>query len=267
MKYKYCIIDGNNLAWRYMIKPFVDFVTSTGIRTNIYFGVLQTFVKLKRKYGVDFFVVCWDSKGNLRKEVSDSYKSNRVKSPFDLINKQIKVLHDALSYFGVASLKREGYEADDLCYSALVKIKRSLSEEDKVLLVSKDHDFKQLIDSQVHLLGYKDELFSNGIDYSFIVYHSLVGDRTDNIKGVPYFRKNRAMELARQYKNVEELLLLCRDKDIAANEDLVLENSRLLSLRYVDVDLFWPDMVFAKVKKFCDFFELKSLIGKIAEVL
>ena len=109
--YESVVWDGNNLAWRYMKKPFL-FWSHNGRKTGVIHGVLNSILALKKRHKVKRTVVCWDDKVNKRQAIDKSYKSNREPGRYSGENQlgiQIETLHNNLSRFGVLSLRSEGH--------------------------------------------------------------------------------------------------------------------------------------------------------------
>jgi len=138
-------------------------------------------------------VLCYDNKGNWRREYFPNYKYGRRKdrraskldwgSIFDTLHLIKQELQDNFPY---KVLEVENVEADDIIASVVSYVAESPSHYEKVLILSGDKDFIQL---QKHsfVTQYSPVLkkFVNGIDPDvYIKEHILKGDRSD---GVPNF--------------------------------------------------------------------------------
>ena len=146
--------------------------------------------KFKEEYGPDIVIAC-DSRKYWRKDIFPNYKANRKKARqesgldwnliFDTINLLKSEIKDHLPY---RLVEIEGAEADDViaCYIQWIK-----SENEKVLIISADHDFMQLHkfnnvyqwsptknDFVVCKVDPKDKLFE----------HIIKGDKGDGIPNV-----------------------------------------------------------------------------------
>ena len=145
--------------------------------------------------------VCFDSKAD-KKETNEEYKSNR-KSTLGLEDfDRIHLIKTILSTVGYYTYKRDGYEADDLVASL---VKTVYNDFDVIHIYTVDKDLLQLVDDKVkvHLFrakqGYwevnKDNfakltegLFKVPIPFNLVkAFKCLVGDNSDNIKGVKGF--------------------------------------------------------------------------------
>lgn len=145
--------------------------------------------------------VCFDSKAD-KKEMNTEYKSQRkstlTSNDFDTILR-IKNILQTVGYY---TYKLDGYEADDLVASLVKKLH---DEYDVIHVYSVDKDLLQLVDDKVkvHLFrarhGYcevnkdnfgslTEDLFKIHIPFNLVkAYKCLVGDSSDNIKGVKGF--------------------------------------------------------------------------------
>lgn len=122
--------------------------------------ILSSFQNIKRKYAKEYgeIVVCCDGRSYWRKEVFEFYKGNRKKSreasdlPWQLIfDTMSSIREDLRNNFPYKVVHFDRAEADDII-AVLSKwtqdnglIMEGLEEtQQKVLIISSDHDFKQL---------------------------------------------------------------------------------------------------------------------------
>ena len=200
--------------------------------TNLYYP-LKEIEGFTNKGTIDT-VICFDSKDNERKEKDATYKQNRVSmlNQYDFEN--INELRDMLKLLGYCVLQQPGKEADDLVAYSLEKLKRSY---DIINIYTVDCDLLQLVQPKVSVHIYKQkhgyitvdmnnfedkatELLKTYIAYNMVmVYKSLVGDGSDNIKGIhrfgtvaykKWFDKNKdtiACEYCTQKDYVKQLLI------------------------------------------------------------
>ena len=157
--------------------------------------VLNSLRGYRNRFNEEFgeLVLCYDNKGNWRREYFPNYKHGRRKDRkassldwgaiFDTLHLIKQELQDNFPY---KVLEVESAEADDIIASVVRYVAESPSHYEKVLIVSGDKDFIQL---QKHsfVTQYSPVLkkFVNGIDPEvYIKEHILKGDRSD---GVPNF--------------------------------------------------------------------------------
>jgi len=213
---KIIIIDGNHLACRafFAIK---DLKTSTGISTNATYGFINCIRSYARRWENALITVAWDGAG--KKEAHnllDEYKADRKPLPNDLYS-QFSDIKRILSALSIPQFCLDHVEADDIIGTLTLKARK---EGHKVIIVSSDHDFEQLITKHVQIMvpslaAYK-EIFK---DYSFvdekynglrpkqlIEMMSLAGDGSDNVSGVEGIGSKTAISLIKANENLQQIL-------------------------------------------------------------
>lgn len=193
------IIDGNNLLHRtwwvakHQSKQQGIEDTEKIARMHIYF-TLNAIFSYANKYNPTKVICVWDEKldyqQNIRKDQLEGYKGNRSKDPSPYAqNDRIKEL---LSCLGIPSIFPREREADDI-----VAYICKTFEGEKVI-ISVDRDFLQLVDSKTILYDamrkkeFRIETFKEDTDYTkteWLRAKCLLGDKSDNVPGVPRFGK------------------------------------------------------------------------------
>lgn len=131
----------------------------------------------------DTNIIVWEGKGgnNRRRKFYSEYKRNRVR-PAEDIFKTIDLFKLLISHAPVYQITQDGYEGDDVV-AALV---REYAGQTQIFIHSTDKDFRQLGPLGVVLNSNKME----GCEDKYIrLYKTLVGDPSDNIKGLQGFGK------------------------------------------------------------------------------
>jgi len=212
MKNTMIVIDGNSLIHRafYALPPMKK---RSGQQTNALYGFFTMLFNIVDQYQPGYLAVAFDRKEKtFRHDLFVEYKAGRKKTPEELIG-QIPMLKEALDQLGIARLESEGYEADDIL-GALSK--QAAAKGIRACLLTGDRDAFQLISSQVCVLmtkkGVSDlEIFDEphlrevyGLSPAQIVdLKSLMGDKSDNIPGVPGVGEKTALKLLSQYGTLE----------------------------------------------------------------
>ena len=160
--------------------------------------------------------VTFDRKGpTFRHREDENYKANRTETPDELIS-QIKRVYEIVRAFSVPIFAEKGLEADDMLGSIVAKVK---SEKDlQTVVVSGDRDLLQLVGKliSVHDLtgGYRNAVKFTpaevekkyGFGPKFIPdFKGLVGDASDNLKGVMGIGPKSATDLIRQFGSLENI--------------------------------------------------------------
>lgn len=251
--YDVALVDGNNLFYKNFAvhKDFSVFTGGREVFTGGTWGLIHSLITLKKEYNPSEIVVCWD-KGHVRRSLLyPEYKANRDKSDVEFYENfytQMSMAKDVLMYLGVKQAFKEGEEADDIVGTLSLTYS---NEGKKVLIMSADKDFQQLITENVDLLAHKGKdnikLWNevsweemNGFHpkhYSLVL--GLMGDTGDNIPGVTGIGEKGAYKLI--INNMEMLqsilitgLIEAPKKQTAAIKKLLVgENQELFRLSFL----------------------------------
>ncbi|WP_296184942.1 DNA polymerase I [Pseudomonas sp. UBA1879] len=184
------LVDGSSYLYR-AFHALPPLTTSKGLPTGAVKGVLNMLKSLRKQYPDSPFAVVFDAKGGtFRDEMFAEYKANRPSMPDDM-RVQIDFLHNCVRGLGYPLLCVEGVEADDV----IGTLARSSAAADRPVVISTgDKDMAQLVDGHITLVntmtgsvldvaGVKEK-FGVGPEH-IIDYLALMGDKVDNIPGVP----------------------------------------------------------------------------------
>ncbi|SER91572.1 DNA polymerase I [Pseudomonas sp. NFACC02] len=184
------LVDGSSYLYR-AFHALPPLTTSKGLPTGAVKGVLNMLKSLRKQYPESPFAVVFDAKGGtFRDEMFAEYKANRPSMPDDM-RVQIDFLHNCVKGLGYPLLCVEGVEADDV----IGTLARSSAAADRPVIISTgDKDMAQLVDGHITLVntmtgsvldvaGVKEK-FGVGPEH-IIDYLALMGDKVDNIPGVP----------------------------------------------------------------------------------
>ncbi|CDZ95171.1 DNA polymerase I [Pseudomonas saudiphocaensis] len=184
------LVDGSSYLYR-AFHALPPLTTSTGKPTGAVKGVLNMLLSLRRQYPESPFAVVFDAKGpTFRDELFAEYKSHRPPMPDDLRG-QIEPLHASVRALGLPLLCVEGVEADDVI-GTLARQCAALGRD--VVISTGDKDMAQLVCPHVTLVNtmtgsvYDIEGVRTkfGVGPELIIdFLALMGDKVDNIPGVP----------------------------------------------------------------------------------
>ena len=205
------LIDGSGFIFRaYHALPPMN--RPDGTPVNAVYGFTTMLMKLIEDEEPDHIAVIFDKgRKTFRNDIYPDYKANRPPPPDDLIP-QFAIIRDATRALGLASVAKEGFEADDL----IATYARHAREAGvRVTIVSSDKDLMQLVGPGVtmrdpmsnRLIGPAEveEKFGVGPD-RVVDVQALAGDSTDNVPGVPGIGVKTAALLIREYGDLETLL-------------------------------------------------------------
>ncbi|PSS57222.1 DNA polymerase I [Pseudomonas sp. BBP2017] len=194
------LVDGSSYLYR-AFHALPPLTTSKGMPTGAVKGVLNMLKSLRKQYPDSLFAVVFDAKGGtFRDAMFAEYKANRPSMPDDL-RVQVEPLHASVRALGYPLLCVEGVEADDV----IGTLARSSAAAGRPVIISTgDKDMAQLVDGHITLVNTMTgtvldvpgvhEKFGVGPEH-IIDFLALMGDKVDNIPGVPGVGEKTAMGL------------------------------------------------------------------------
>ena len=215
---KLFLLDGHALVYRahfaFINRPLIN---SKGINTSAMMGFTRTLWDLMKNQQPTHLAVVFDPSGpTFRNELAADYKANREEQPED-IGVAFPYIHQILQGFNIPIIVIDDYEADDVIGTLA---KQAAREGYTVYMVTPDKDYGQLVEENIYM--YKPSRMGNGIDIlgvedikkkwdietpeQVIDLLGLMGDKVDNIPGVPGIGPKTAAKFIKQYGSVENLL-------------------------------------------------------------
>ena len=204
------LVDGSSYLFRaYHSPPHLS--NSRGEATGAIYGVVNMLKSLLRQYQPTQMAVIFDAKGpTFRNEMYSDYKANRPPMPDDL-RSQIEPLHRIIEAMGLPLLCISGVEADDV----IGTLARQASAQGRHTLISTgDKDMAQLVDEHVTLINTMTNtlLDPQGVVEKFgvgpeliIDFLALMGDKVDNIPGLPGVGEKTAAALLQGLGSIEQI--------------------------------------------------------------
>lgn len=215
---KWLLIDGFNLAYRcYFAVP--ELTRADGFPTNALHGWVKSLWRLLDQERPDRSLVFFDLGGSQdRLALHPEYKAQREEMP-EALARQIPGLKVLTRAMGFAGIEQDGVESDDLLASEAVALARDGHD---VLIVSSDKDFAQIVDERIRILlpppsanpklGWR-LLDAAGVRERFGVppaqiadYLALVGDTSDNIRGLDGVGPKTAARWLERFGSLEGVL-------------------------------------------------------------
>jgi len=203
-----------------------------GYQVQAIFGVLNSIRDLRIKHPKNKQLCLWDGKAYWRYALLPEYKGkrnldpNKKPKPYEI---KAQALRDAyklqvpdiirgLGLLGVSQIIPTEDEADDL---AGYLSGRYVKAGKKVLLVSRDHDWLQLVGESVSWFNPIDRVTVTGDTFQeytgyahamqFLQEKALIGDNSDNIGGVAGIGPKASQLLLNHYGSIEALYLTAKD--------------------------------------------------------
>jgi len=247
---KWLLLDGFNLAFR-AFYGMPELTRADGFPTGALHGWVKTIWRLLDEEKPDAMLVFFDLGGSQdRLALHPEYKAQRAEMP-EPLQKQVPVIKDLTRAMGLVGVELDGVESDDLLASQA----RALADAGhEVLIVSADKDFAQCVDARVRILlpppTANPKLGWRVLDVAGVVekfgvppaqiaeYLALIGDTSDNIKGVNGVGPKTATKWFAEFKTLEGIIAHAaelkpeRFREVVARQaDALRLNLRLTTLR------------------------------------
>lgn len=218
MRERLLLVDGHNLLFRMFYGMPDNFRTQSGIKYNALYGFISAINKVYGMLAPTHMFVAFDSNDcGDRRSLDSDYKANRPDysdmEPDDCPFTQLPAIYKALEMLNVPYSEVHGCEADDVIASYAI----SCRDDFDVIIMSTDRDYWQLVSSTVSILDY------HGVNSTLVTPHTvrrkygvepsqfadwkcLVGDKSDNIVGVPGVGPKNAASLLTKFGTLECLI-------------------------------------------------------------
>lgn len=265
MENKLIIIDGNSIINRAFF-ALPDMNNKEGLKTNAIYGFTTMLFKIIDTYKPTHISVAFDRKAKTFRHLEfEEYKAGRKKMA-DELRVQFEPLKELLDKFNINRLEIDGYEADDIIGTV-----SKLGEENgyKVYIVTGDKDAIQLASEKTTTLITKKGVGEvEAYDFKsvmekyemtptqFIDLKGLMGDKSDNIPGVPGIGEKTGIKLIKEYSSIEGILENLENikgsakKKIEENKDLAIMSKKLATIiRDVPIDIDLESMKYGDFDK------------------
>ena len=204
------LVDGSSYVYRaFHALPMLT--TSSGLNTGAVRGVISMLRKLVADFPESPVAVVFDASGKpFRDELCAAYKAHRPSMPAEL-REQIEPIHEIVKAMGLPFVCEPGVEADDV----IGTLAALASKQGRTVVISTgDKDMAQLVDDNITLVNTMTEtvLDEQGVQEKFgipphriIDLLALMGDKVDNIPGVPGVGEKTALGLLQGLGGLDEI--------------------------------------------------------------
>ncbi|MCS7151739.1 MAG: DNA polymerase I [Endomicrobia bacterium] len=283
-KNKIFLVDGNAYIHRaFHAIPLLT--TSSGLPINATYGFVRMIFKTLKNFKPLYFCICLDSdKPTFRHKMYKEYKGTR-KELDENIKIQFPIVNEFIQLSGIPYLRYDGYEADDIICSLVHKFKKDY----EIVIISGDKDILQLVDENIVVYNehkdiwyrVKDVEEKYGVKPSVLGdYFALIGDKVDNIAGIPGIGPKTAAELLNKfatidgiYENLDSIKPELKEKFLKYKDELyrsmqlVKLNAEIEYVENVKIDdLKMLELNVPQIKQFLIKYEMKSIIKELDKV-
>ena len=206
------LVDGSSYLYRaFFASQQADLRNSAGVPTGAIRVVTSMLKSLIKQYPESPIAVIFDAKGKtFRDEIYSDYKAQRPPMPDDL-RSQVDPIHKIVKAMGMPLIIEDGVEADDV----IGTLASQASEQGVDTIISTgDKDMAQLVDKHVMLINTMTDTLMDvdgvrekfGIPPELIIdFLALMGDKVDNIPGVPGVGEKTALALLQGIGGIKDL--------------------------------------------------------------
>ena len=273
---KLVLFDGNAVMHRaYHALP--DLKTRAGEPINAVYGLVSMLLKVIEDLKPTHIAFAFDRKEpTFRTQILESYQAQRPEMDEEL-DSQFDKARETVEAFGIPIYSKAGFEADDVIGTIANSVSSSrlparagklgyiqidsgsqsgmTDGVSQVLVVTGDRDMLQLVRGKVKLympvkgladakeFGKDETIERMGVPPEQIVdYKALVGDPSDNYKGVPGIGPKTAIDLLSKYKTLDEIYAHLDEikesvrKKLTESKDSAYQSQKLARI-VIDVDV------------------------------
>jgi len=232
----FVLVDGSSYLYRAYHAMFkADLRNSAGESTGAIRGVIAMLKRLEKDYPNSQIAVIFDAKGKtFRDDIYSDYKAQRPPMPDDL-RSQVQPVYDIINAMGFPLLIIDGVEADDV----IGTLTQQATEKGIDVVVSTgDKDMAQLVNEHVTLVNTMTEttLDIAGVKEKFgippeliIDFLALMGDKVDNIPGVPGVGEKSALALLQNLGGINAIY-----EDLEAVRTLAFRGAKTMPEKLAD---------------------------------
>lgn len=222
--------------------------TSNGEPTSAVYGFLSQLLRVLEEQKPDYIAIATDSKEKtFRHDLYPKYKSSRQVMPDDMIP-QLQRINQIIEILKIPLYIIPGYEADDIIGTALYQAEMLGFNG---FAVTPDKDYFQLITDKTKIIrpgkstdeavvyDYKKFTEEFGFEPKLMIdYLALIGDKSDDIPGVPGIGEKSAIPLIQKfgsieniYQNLDKIEKPSIKKKLKENRDLAFLSKKLTTIR------------------------------------
>ncbi len=210
---KLILLDGHSLAFRAFHALPPEMTTSSGELTNAVYGFTSMLLSILNEEKPDYIAVAFDVGPTFRHKLAPDYKATRGRMPEELRG-QLPRIRQVVEALNIPIFEIEGYEADDLLGTLA---RQAEAQSVQTIICSGDRDLFQLVGEHIVVRYTPGGPHPKTSTYDLKIVHeryqlsprqlvdlkALIGDKSDNIPGLPGIGEKTATQLLHQYGSLE----------------------------------------------------------------
>lgn len=232
-KDKIVLIDGNSLAYRAFF-ALPQLTNDQGVFTNATYGFTMMLERIIADIKPTKMLVAFDAgKTTFRHSTYSEYKGGRAKTPSEL-SEQFPYIRKLIDAYNIPQYELANYEADDIIGTLA---RQAEANGDEVIIISGDKDLTQLASEHITVQitrkgitdidNYTPDFIKEKYGlapHQIIDMKGLMGDKSDNIPGVPGIGEKTAIKLLKEYDSVENLYAHIEEMKPSKMKEKLVEN-------------------------------------------
>lgn len=293
-QHRLLVLDGNNIVMRSLFgMAGASLVGPNGIPSGGLYGAIKTLQAYIARTNPTHALWTFDQgRSTYRTGLHPEYKANRpggsgsTSLPDGAVAATFAALREFLDLVNIRHHAEQGVEADDHIAQAAFRY----SAEMQVVIVSSDHDLRQLVDKEGRILLIKPRVSAKVpevvYDHDQVVAEyglaphrlpemwALMGDSGDNINGIPKIGPKTAAKIILEHGSLDKACI--NSPKVWGHEELVRRNLRLIRLSGLDsgVRFSSQEMVLRRdeatrynhdLQRFLTHWGFSSLLNKISD--
>ncbi len=283
------LIDANSIIHR-CFHALPKFTAPDGRPSGALYGLASVLLKIFRETPPDYAAALFDRpEPTFRDKMYKEYKAQRPPTE-DILISQLIEAPKLFEKFGVRPFDKAGFEADDLIATFAERFSTQSGDDLKVIIMTGDMDTLQMVkDGKITVRTFKKGI-SETMDFNeaavrnkyglepeqLVDYKALVGDASDNVKGVSGIGPKTAAGILHKTGTLEKAyanpLLLpekVREKLLESKEQAELSRKLVLLEKNVPVgdvklDDLRAEMKTDDIKNYFTEFGFKALLNRMS---
>jgi DNA polymerase-1 len=251
------VLDGYNLIYRARYSG-----RNTGEFTTV-FNFFRSLRSIIEKFNPDLCYFVLEGRPVKRLAIDSNYKGQRTYHNKDNFQEQRrKIIEITKNLLPIVVVKHDDYECDDIA-NFLANEKHA---DDNAIIISTDTDFIQSINEKTRVFNPVKKDYFQSPNYNYIMWKSLVGDKSDNIIGFSGIGNKKAIKLLENKEKLEDFLSIEENNQKFLRNNTMIKfhdlNDDINEIKYYNKILSEGQINWEQIKSEFSFMGFKSIVEK-----